>query len=913
MPPGNQAANTSSFNGIRIANGIADRRINFNEHQSLLMYAHIARHGIVAGGHASHFGELSRALKLNGLDPAAQARVSSTVMESLRRKCRKLEEEGIVAQNYVGSDGSVDHSYPPWVQAWARPGWDGDRTKPAPLDRSRRQPLGMSVQTAIDVEEDADIDYLGQQRGVDIIRNRYSGSQRMDEIRRNVRRQENTGLDDSGAMDVNMTDAPSLYPRSPDNFPHIGRPGVSMTSVSHPYDAALMQDEFWGPGGDGISESPFLDQALRSSAWVSGANGDGSQAQTEAASRAGAQAEEARLAALRNAAMMRGQQHADLQAEQSMRELAEQSRLLDAERRVAEERENAAAAETRRQQEDMQRRQAIAAARQEEERRQRFVEAERQREQNEAERCRQQREAKALQEQLYLEAIEQEARRKREAELTARLAAERQRLQLVAADLAEAARRTRETAEEAARKRREAEQLRESQAQLAAAAEQERQEREAAEVADAETRRRDVAAQEEAAREAIEARRRDEVAREAAEARRKEEVAREAAEARRREDVARKAAEARQREEMAREAAEARRKEEVAQEAVRRQLEADLARQVQLATVAEQQRKERAIREAAELADARREAIAQEAADARLREEIAQKAADDDAERRRLEIEAAELDEAIRRREEREQDLVDRELARQRQDEEARDNLEHARRQVEAREWVDEQARLAQATVAKPTRTPTRGHLPLTPLSMRRPGTHAVERSARRGPPREAHSRSPPLFRLPSDASRQEPAQAQPHESILRPSPALPNMAEIRQLNGQAVRAIEQTARAWEMEARDANLFYRTGRSMRQGDWESLMFPRNALTSNGLEHLRPHLSDTFLRVLGYRHDEPERDRASEPPQLRDRHIGDANRARDGGRAGVGERGVPGSSEGGDHSHRCGLASSRWSR
>lgn len=102
----------------------------FTDEHHREMWAHIARHGLVVETYKSHFEELSNALNLDALGARAKAVAVGLLRRSLKDKTRSLKDQKILICTR-GDGGKALGVYPYWVQAWARPGWNGDITVPA--------------------------------------------------------------------------------------------------------------------------------------------------------------------------------------------------------------------------------------------------------------------------------------------------------------------------------------------------------------------------------------------------------------------------------------------------------------------------------------------------------------------------------------------------------------------------------------------------------------------------------------------------------------------------------------------------------------------------------------------------------------------------------------------------------------
>lgn len=102
----------------------------FTDEHHREMWAHIARHGLVVETYKSHFEALSNTLDLDALGARAKAVAVGFLLRSLKDKTRSLEDQKILICTRVDG-GKTLGVYPYWVQAWARPGWNGDITVPA--------------------------------------------------------------------------------------------------------------------------------------------------------------------------------------------------------------------------------------------------------------------------------------------------------------------------------------------------------------------------------------------------------------------------------------------------------------------------------------------------------------------------------------------------------------------------------------------------------------------------------------------------------------------------------------------------------------------------------------------------------------------------------------------------------------
>lgn len=103
--------------------------ITFTKRQQILMWAHIARHGLDPDTRLSHIDELQKAMGLDVLEMSAWLRVLRSVDDSLKRKCVMLSEAGVIP-TLETVEGADIWRYEPWVRRWAEPGWNGDRLKP---------------------------------------------------------------------------------------------------------------------------------------------------------------------------------------------------------------------------------------------------------------------------------------------------------------------------------------------------------------------------------------------------------------------------------------------------------------------------------------------------------------------------------------------------------------------------------------------------------------------------------------------------------------------------------------------------------------------------------------------------------------------------------------------------------------
>ncbi|KAH8667688.1 hypothetical protein BGZ61DRAFT_592497 [Ilyonectria robusta] len=118
----------TTFNGKSVKDGIT-QMITFTVPQQKLMWAHIARHGLVPDTRLSHIDELQKAMGLDVLEMSAWLRVLRSVDDSLKRKCVMLSKAG-VSPTLETVEGAAIWRYEPWVRRWAEPGWNGDRLKP---------------------------------------------------------------------------------------------------------------------------------------------------------------------------------------------------------------------------------------------------------------------------------------------------------------------------------------------------------------------------------------------------------------------------------------------------------------------------------------------------------------------------------------------------------------------------------------------------------------------------------------------------------------------------------------------------------------------------------------------------------------------------------------------------------------
>ncbi|KAH7129274.1 hypothetical protein EDB81DRAFT_950942 [Dactylonectria macrodidyma] len=118
------------FGAILVRHGPLTAPFECTDEHHREMWAHIARHGLVMKTYKAHFGELVKTLDLDLLDFRIKAAAVGFLLKSLKEKVRSLRDQQIlVCQHGVGAR-SVG-VYPEWVQAWARPDWDGDIKKPA--------------------------------------------------------------------------------------------------------------------------------------------------------------------------------------------------------------------------------------------------------------------------------------------------------------------------------------------------------------------------------------------------------------------------------------------------------------------------------------------------------------------------------------------------------------------------------------------------------------------------------------------------------------------------------------------------------------------------------------------------------------------------------------------------------------